>query len=452
MNKRTIAIASLACMVGLLAGLWLGHGRTAVGEGKAAVYRCPMHPTVVTDHPSSCPVCGMDLVKDAVSEATEPAVSERRILHWRAPMDPTYTSDKPGKSPMGMDLIPVYEDERSDAASVRIDPTTIQNMGVKTATVRRGSLSRTIRTVGRVDYDETRITDVNTKMSGWVEELFVDFTGQRVRKGEPLLEIYSPELVSAQEEYLSALGSRRGLLASTKRRLLYWDVTEEQIAELTRTRKVKRTMTVYSPQEGVVVHKAVFDGAHIDAGEHLYRIADLSRVWVYADVFEYEFPWIEEGQAAEVALPYEPGRALLGEVVYIYPFMDKKTRAVQVRMAFPNEDRNLKPEMYANVEIRPLISREALTVPVQSVIHSGSRNVVIRSLGKGRFRPQDVTIGVEGDGVYEILDGLRDGDVIVTSSQFLIDSESNLKAALMTMTSDGSEDAPSPATTPGHSH
>ena len=456
MDKRQIIAVTVALGIGIGIGVWIGgdEGTGQVGA-EDAVYYCPMHLTYVSDRPGSCPVCGMDLVKEkAPAEAHvhkgSTASGERKILHWCAPMDPNYISDTPGKSPMGMDLIPVYEDEVMGArGGVSIDPQTVQNIGVKTALVEHRPLTRMVRTVGRVDYDETRITDVNTKVMGWVEKLFVDYTGQSVSKGQPLLEIYSPELVAAQEEYLTALDHNRRLeqgaveeiatgarelLNSTKQRLLYWDITEEQIGELKRTRLVKRTMMIHSPQEGVVVHKAVLDGAHIKAGQHLYRIADLSRVWIYADIYEHELPWIKVGQEAEVTLSYAPGRVFEGKVTNVYPFLEEKTRTVKVRMVFPNPEMELKPEMYANVKIRPVISRHAIVIPTQAVIHSGERNVVILDLGEGRFLPREVKLGVEAEGIYEVLEGLKGGERIVTSAQFLIDSESNLKAALAGMT------------------
>ena len=275
MNWKSIVVTILALGVGIVLGIWLGgEDGSASHETGPAVYRCPMHPTVVSDRPGSCPVCGMDLVPD-----------------------------QPG--PSGRD-----GGRGEPAADVRIDPSTVQNMGVRVARVERRALSRTVRALGRVDYDETRMTDVNTKVTGWVEGLFVDFTGQAVKKGQPLLQIYSPELVAAQEEYLTALDYVRrleqsasaealngatALLGAARQRLLYWDITEAQILDLEATGQTKRTMTIHSPQEGVVVHRAVFDGAYIKAGEHLYRIADLSRVWVYADIYEYELPWIRNG-------------------------------------------------------------------------------------------------------------------------------------------------------------
>ena len=447
---------AIAILPALAVGVWVGASlerrepdRVHAHEEHASVYRCAMHPTMVSDTPGSCPICGMDLVRDEPPPTRGTGSGERAVAYWRAPMDPTYTSDTPGVSPMGMDLVPVYEDELSNEGTVTIDPVTVQNIGVKTATVERRVLNRSVRTSGRVDYDETRITDVNTKIAGWVEQLFVDYTGQMVRKGEPLLEIYSPELVAAQEEYLTAvdhsnrlragaadsrLSGAADLLSASLQRLRYWDITDQQIDDLRQQGTARRTMTVHSPQEGTVVHKAVFDGQHIEPGQHLYRIAELSQVWVYADIYEYELPWVREGQQAEVELSYLRGKTFKGQVTSVYPFLESKTRTVKVRMSFPNPELDLKPEMYANVTIRSPVSQErVVVVPVQAVIHSGSRYVAVVSLGKGRFQPRDIRIGVEANGYYEVLEGLREGDRIVTSSQFLIDSESNLKAAIDAM-------------------
>jgi len=448
---KYILLIAIALGGGVGVGFWLGTPAavdTHMHDAEAATYRCPMHPTIVVSQAGSCSICGMDLVKDEDEGAAQSAPGARRIAYWRAPMDSNFTADAPGKSPMGMDLMPVYEDELGASGTVQIDPLTVQNIGVKTALVERRQLSRKVRTVGRVDYDETRMSDVNTKVAGWVEKLFVDYTGQEVKKGQPLLELYSPELVAAQEEYLTALDyvwrleqsaaedviqGARDLLKASVQRLRYWDVTEQQIDTLERIRQVQRTMTIYSPQEGIVVHKAVFKGAHIKSGQHLYRIAELSRVWVHADVYEYELPWVKVGQKATVELSYLPGKVFRGEVAYIYPYLEAKTRTVKVRMIFDNAARELKPEMYANVNIQSLVSRDALVAPVHAVIRSGERNIVVVALGEGRFQSRQVKLGVEANGSYQVLEGVRPGDEIVTSAQFLIDSESNLKAAVSSM-------------------
>ncbi len=455
----------IAAVVVLLAGIGIGTQLSGPPEGAArqataTTYRCPMHPTVISDQPGECPICGMAMVADQPAATTTGPAGERKIAYWRAPMDANYTAEGPGKSPMGMDLIPVYEDELSQSGTVTIDPVTVQNIGVRTATVLRRPLDRIVRTVGRVDYDETRISDVNTKIAGWVEKLYVDFTGQQVTKGQPLLDIYSPELVAAQEEYLIALDyhrrlqlsaadnvirGARDLLSAAGQRLRYWDITAAQIAELERSQMVRRTMTIHSPQQGIVTHKSIFDGQYVKSGEHLYRIAELSTVWVHADIYEYELPWIRTGQQATVTLSYLPGKVFSGRIDYIDPYLDTKTRTATARIILDNPVGELKPGMYAEVEVESRVSEDAVVVPVQAIIHSGRRHVAIVSLGEGRFQPRDIEIGVETDGQYQVLKGLREGETIVTSSQFLIDSESNLKAAVSDMR--GSDDDRPEATT-----
>ena len=400
----------LGLIAGFVGGVWIS-GDTHTEQVQALkTYICPMHPTVVSDKPGSCPICGMDLVKKGADASS------------------------------------------AQNGNVQIDPTTIQNIGVKTMVVKKQPLKRTVRAVGRVDYDETRIMDVNSKIAGWVEELYVDYTGQWVEKGQPLLALYSPELVAAQEEYLTALDyaermrdgavrevaqSTDDLLAAARQRLLYWDISEGQIAALEKTRQVGRTMPILAPRSGIVTHKDVLEGAYIRSGQHLYRIADLSVVWIYADVYEYEMPWISKGQRAEVSLSYLPGEQFGGKVDYIFPFMNEKTRTVQVRMVFDNADGALKPDMYADVVIRPEVGREGVVIPAQAVIHSGTRRVVVMAHGDGRFEPREIHTGVETEDGYEVLRGLNPEEEIVTSAQFLIDSESNLKAALAGMRGDG---------------
>jgi Cu(I)/Ag(I) efflux system membrane fusion protein/cobalt-zinc-cadmium efflux system membrane fusion protein len=358
----------------------------------------------------------------------------------------------------------VYEDESGPQGMVTIDPVTMQNIGVKTALVERRALSRTVRALGRVDYDETGMSDVNTKVAGWVEKLLVDYTGQAVKKGQPLLELYSPELVAAQEEYLTALDYKKrlkknapgqemtavqdltgvqDLLEAAAQRLRYWDITDDQIATLERSRQIKRTLTIFSPRQGVVIHKAVFAGAHINAGQHLYRIADLSTVWVYADIYEYELPWIKQGQNARVELTYLPGQIFHGQITYIYPFLEAKTRTAKVRIQFSNPDGAFKPQMYAKVELQAPVSQETLVVPTQALIRSGARTIAVVSLGEGKFQPREVELGSEADSYSQVLSGLQEGMRIVTSAQFLIDSESNLKAAVQNMSSASPEESAS---------
>ncbi len=374
----------------------------------------------------------------------------KKVLYWQAPMDPTYIRDQPGKSPMGMDLIPVYEGEenKSEPGTIKIDPVTVQNIGVRTALVERRTLSRVIRTVGRVDYNEKIVEHIHTKMEGWVENLFVNFLGEEVKKGAPLLSIYSPELVSTQEEYLLALrynrslskspfptisGGADSLLQSTRRRLELFDITPEQIHEIERRGQVKKNLILHSPTHGVVIEKKVQEGMYVKPGMNLYTIADISDVWVYADIYEYELPWLRVGQDAEMTLSYLSGRPYHGKITYIYPFLDKKTRTVKVRMEFENPDWELKPDMYANVSIRSKVAESTLVVPEESILRSGEKNLVIISRGEGKFLPRNVKLGAEGEGYYQILSGLTEGERVVTSAQFLIDSESKLKEAINKM-------------------
>ncbi len=415
----------------------------------------------------------------------------RKILYWRAPMDPTYISDKPGKSPMGMDLIPVYEDEvetteekTSDIAGeyytcpmhpeivskepgecpicgmdlvkkevkteavVTLTPSVIQKIAVRTAVVEKRSLKKVIRTVGRIDYNETKIFNINTKIEGWVEGLYVNYAGQVVERGQPLIDIYSPELVNTQEEYLLALQSKENLksskfpeisrgvnelLNSTRRRLKLWDITDEQIDILEKTKKAKKTMTIYSPVKGIVLEKNVLEGGYVKSQIPIYKIADISNIWVYADIYEYELPWIKIGQTVKMTLSYYPGKTFIGRITFIYPYLEKNTRTVKVRLEFDNPELILKPDMYANIDIESEITKAGIAVPTEAIIRSGERNIVVVDLGGGSFEPRNIGLGAESEGYYQILNGLQAGERIVTSSQFLIDSESKLKEAINKM-------------------
>lgn len=371
------------------------------------------------------------------TDTTAQGTSGKRVLYWRDPMDPTMRSDRPGKSPMGMEMVPVYEGE--EGGGVKIDPTTVQNIGVRYETATRRALSKTIRTVGKVDYDEKRLYYVNTKISGWVEKLYVNYTGKFVKKGEPLLEIYSPELVSAEEEYIIAFAykdtdsDQAELFRRAHRKLMYWDIPHDQIVRLEETRQPEKTMALVAPETGVVIEKNVLEGGSVMAGTDLYKIADLSTVWVYADIYEYEVPFVKVGQEARVTLAYAPGDVFTGKVSYIFPYLNPETRTVRVRIDIPNPSGALKPEMFATVELQSPLAVEAVAIPEQAVIHSGERNVVVIALGDGRFESRNVNLGVLAGGFYQVLDGVTEGEDIVVSSQFLIDSESNLKAALQGM-------------------
>lgn len=383
--------------------------------------------------------------KQQSASANSPA-SDTTIAYYHCGMHPQITSDKPGKCPIcGMPLLPVYKSAGGNKDGiVTIDPAMVQNIGVKTEMIMKRKLTYTIRTTGTADYDEEKQTVITTKFSGWIDKLYANYTGEYVQKGEPLFEIYSPDLVAAQEEYLQSIkygNSMRGandstvrteaktLLNSATEKLQYWDISDAQIEELRKSGIVKRMLTIYSPFSGTIIEKDIYEGMQAQAGMNLLKLADISQMWIYADIYENEMPWIKLGEEAVIHLPSMPGKAIAAKVSYIYPFVQDQTRTIKVRLSISNMQQELKKDMYVSVEIIPTVSLYALAIPEQSVIHSGMRNIAVLSLGGGKFKPVDITLGVLANGYYQVLGGLNEGDMIVTSSQFLIDSESNLKSA-----------------------
>lgn len=328
--------------------------------------------------------------------------------------------------------------------TVQISPERQQLIGVRFGTVERRTLQKVTRTAGRIDYDEKRIGTVAPKISGWIEDLYVDFTGQFLRQGEPLLTIYSPELVSTQEEYLLALKARldwskspfaevsesgKLLAESARRRLKLWDISDAQIETLEKTREPMKTLTLYSPFTGYVLKKMITRGQFVEAGMALYTIADLSVVWLIADIYEYELPSIRLGQKAAIEMAIYPGEKFTGKLIYIYPLIDPQTRTAKVRFELANPHDKLKPEMFANVEISVLLG-DRLAIPEGAVIDTGVRKVVIVDRGSGYFEPREVKLGAKAGEVFEVIDGLKAGERVVTSANFLIDSESKLKEAV----------------------
>ena len=375
-------------------------------------------------------------------KASSSGIKNGEILYWRAPMNPTEIYDKPGKSAMGMELVPVYEDETDDPQAVKIDPVTQQNMGIRLGKVTKGPLIHTLRTYGHITPDETLTAQVNLKTSGWIEKLHVDFTGKYVKKGEPLFDMYSPELVAAQEEYLVAfrtLGPSRSagmksMLDSSRSRLQFFDVPESEIQALEKSGKVKKTVMIRSPLSGFVIGRNAEEGSYIKAGTMVFRIADLRRVWVDAHIYEYELSMIQKGQEAEMTLPYLPGKSFSGTVAFVYPYLQPKTRDLIVRLVFQNPEMALKPEMYADIRIKAVFKGEGLTIPSEAVIRTGRRNVVFISSGNGKFVPRDVILGpLLNNERVQVLAGLTNGESVVISGQFLLDSESNLKEAVRKM-------------------
>lgn len=378
-------------------------------------------------------------ISHETAEKTIPEKEERKVAYWRSPMNPTEVYDQPGKSVMGMDLVPVYEDELVDGVDVRIDPVVQQNMGIRTARVEKAPLVRTIRTYGNITYDETRTAEISPKVSGWIEKIHVDFTGKFVEKSQPLFDLYSPELFSAQQEYLAAYlnFTRHGrknldLLESARERLRYFDIPESAIRAMEKSGKLKKTLTLRSPFNGVVIQKNAEAGTYIRTGTTVYRIADLSRIWVEAHIYEYELPWVSQGQEAEMTLPYFPGRTYSGKVSFVYPYLQQKTRDVVVRLEFDNPNFTLKPDMYCDIIIKS-DQGEGIVVPSEAVIRSGERNVAFVVRENNKFEPRDLTLGLQMNTEFQVLSGLAPGEVIVTSGQFLIDSESDLTEAVQQM-------------------
>jgi Cu(I)/Ag(I) efflux system membrane fusion protein len=341
------------------------------------------------------------------------------------------------------------------SGTVQVSPERQQLIGVKFGTVEMKPLEKIIRTVGRIDYDEKRLVTISPKIGGWIEDLYVDFTGRYVRQGDPLLTIYSPELVSTQEEYLLALRAKKDLVKSpfpevaesgnslaesAKRRLRLWDITEEQIKALEESGQPRKTLTLYSPFSGIVLERVAYKGMNVMPGMALYKLADLSVVWLYADIYEYELPFIRLGQQAAIQLSYLPGEVFTGKAIFVYPYLDPNTRTAKIRFEFPNPHGKLKPEMYANVEIKVHLGRK-LTVPEGAIIDTGIRQLAIIDKGSGYFEPREVKVGAKVENYYEVIKGLKAGEKVVTSANFLIDSESKLKEAMGGMAMPGMEHA-----------
>ena len=368
--------------------------------------------------------------------AVAPAAGEdREILYWVAPMDANYRRDKPGKSPMGMDLVPVYADDAGDTGGrIRIAPQMVQNLGVRTAVAERSRLWRSIDTVGYVDYDESRVSHIHLRTDGWIEDLAVQSEGERVKQGERLFSLYSPELVNAQEEFVQALNAgNSGLIRASRDRLAALGISASVISRLEKDRKPGQTIPVYAPQDGVVASLSVRDGMYVKPATRVMSLADLSSVWLLAEVFERQADWVQVGQPTEVKLAFLPGRTWEGKVEYIYPSLDPKTRTLKARLRFDNPDETLKPNMYADVKIFGGAKQDVIVIPVEALIRTGREQRVVLAHGDGEFESRTVTAGLESGDWVEILDGIEPGDTVVTSGQFLIDSEASLKASMTRM-------------------
>jgi len=407
--------------------IW-GRGKGASASRQEVTgYHCPMHPEFHSDKPGKCEICGMNLVPNEKPAAT-PAAQKG---HDHAGMEEMTGMPGTGAPAEAPGTVVVSAEKR-------------QLIGVKLAPVERRALTKAIRTVGRVEYDERRIVHVHTKIDGWIHELYVNATGQPVRKGELLFSIYSPQLVSTQEEYLIALRGREALRKATtpegreggealvraaRRRFRLWDVPESEIRRLEREGKARTYLTFTSPIEGIVIEKQAFEGLHVTPGTDLMTVADLSMVWVNADVYEYELAFLREGQPVTLTLSYLPGRTFTGKIAYIYPYLKEKTRTATVRIEVPNPDGILKPMMYADVRLESPMG-ETLTVPDTAVMDTGERRVVFVDRGEGRFETRDVEVGRRAQGYVEVLSGLAEGERVSVAANFMIDAETRLREAV----------------------
>ncbi len=447
--RRLLGIVVVA-IVGVALGLGLGHW--------AVPYLPPSIASLLggASQGHEGPMAGMPGMVDM--QGMGPAKrGEREIAFWKSSMIPNFISPRPGMDPMGMELIPVYGDELGQEKLITLSPEVVQNMGLRTAPVVMGIAERTVRTVGQIDYAEPLLGDVTLKVGGWVEKLLVTYVGERVEKGQPLFTFYSPELVSAEEEYLGSIGNplsqdagrrspagENSSVYPAEDKLRYWDVPDSEIEEIRRLRRPKKTITFQSPYAGWVIEKHAFEGMEMKPGDRFYRIADMSTVWAYVYIYEFQLPWVQVGQEARLTLPYRPGQVFLGKVVYIYPDVDEKTRQIKVRLEFPNPKQALKPEMYANVEIAAQPSGGNLLAPLDAVIYNGKHKQIegheqrvgfaYVELAPGQYDPREVLLGEEvGDGNLQILGGLKEGENVVVSGQFQLDSERRVKEANMRM-------------------
>lgn len=459
-RMRTVTFPVLGVLLLLVAGALVACGG---GSGESVMYHCPMHPTYVSDHPGDCPICNMSLVPieeaATAANASPPQGAPRdgeAAVQYHCPMHPTYISDRPGECPIcHMDLVPIETAgaPRGSAAAgmppegysvVHASTEALRLAGVQTAVAVRDSVDRSVRAAGVVKADETRLHQVNTRVSGWVETLAVNFTGQFVQRGSPLLTLYSPELLGSQEEYLrtrdavarleeSSLpevrSGTRELLAAARNRLLLLDAPESLIRSIEETGVARHSVTLEAPATGYVTGKDVTAGARIEPGMTLFVISDLSRVWVEADVYEFEASRIALGAKAVVTLPYAPTYRREARVSYVYPTLDPVTRTVRVRVELPNPDLTLRPDMLADVAITAE-SGQGVIIPDDAILDSGTRRIVFVETDAGTFDPREITLGVRSEGRAQVLAGVAAGERVVVRANFLLDSESRLRAAI----------------------
>ena len=427
----------LTLIVGLVVGFFASQsehlngllaGEAKSDEPEILYWVAPMDANYQRDKPGKSPM-GMDLVPVYAEEKKEK--SEPKILYWVAPMDANYQRDKPGQSPMGMDLVPVYEEggAAKEEGTVTISAAVENNLGVRTAVVSKGDFNLTIKSLGSVQANEDALWQINSRVSGWIEKLYVKSVGTEVKKGQKLYALYSPELVKAQESLFNAIKlNRSALIKSSKARLEALGVSHSQIIQIIRNKKVLQRITVYAPQKGTISDLKVNEGAFITPSKIVIKAVNLDTVWVDVEVFVAQVSLVKLGDIAKMTLDYFPGQEWKGKVDFIYPEMSKSNRTLRVRLQFDNPTAQLKPNMFASVILTPSMNKERLQIPREAVIYAGNMNRVVLALGEGEFRSVLVNIGLENQDVVEVLSGLEEGQKIVTSAQFLLDSESSISA------------------------
>jgi len=394
-------------------------------------YVCPMHPQIIRDKEGSCPICGMNLVEKQVKAKKS---GKKIISYYRHPHKPTVTSKVPKKDEMGMDYIAIYETESDDSSNVFISPRIVQNMGVRTAIADKGTLWRRIETVGYVGFDETKLVHVHLRTNGWIEKLYVKSEGERVKKGDVLFEVYSPTLVNAQEEYLNSLRSKNiRLRRASEDRLIALGISPLTIKQISKTGRVHQNIKIYAQQNGIVSKLNVREGNYVKPSTDILSLADLSSVWLLAEVFERQANWVKVGQSTEMYLSYLPGKVWQGRVEYVYPSLNPKTRTLKVRIRMNNPGERLKPNMFAAVLIFGGATTDVVSIPREALIRTGDEERVIVQVNPGEYAARNVVSGIESGDFVEIKSGISKGDLVVTSAQFLIDSEASLKASLNRM-------------------
>ncbi|MFM9971631.1 MAG: efflux RND transporter periplasmic adaptor subunit [Burkholderiales bacterium] len=440
--KRLISILTALVLLGVAtaAGYWFGAnkpGAMVSGEGKIGVGRIG-DSRIGESRVGETPIGKSEAAAASTSEAN------RKILYYRNPMGLPDTSPMPKKDAMGMDYTPVYEDETEQGPGVKISPEKMQRLGVRTEAVALRDLSQAIRAVGTVQVDERLQYTVAPRFEGWIQRLQVASTAQSVTRGQALMEVYGPDVVAAQQEYLVAVrgvealkdaspemqANMRNLVEGSLQRLRNWDIDEAELTRLREQGRASNTITLRSPASGVVVDKPAVQGMRFMPGEVLYKIADLSSVWLLADIFEQDIAMVRMGQVAKIRVNAYPERMFQGRVAFIYPSVNAESRTVRARIELANPGLLLKPSMYANVELAAGDGRRRLAVPDSAVLDSGTRQMVLVRRGEGSFEPREVRLGLRGDAYVEALQGLKAGEEVVVSANFLIDAESNLRAAI----------------------